>query len=736
MDVLWKQHITHRLDPAKYLPIEIVNLIFSFVVYHVVELEPEDPFRPPGSAAPREELTHGFRDAPLILAAVSRDWCRIAVNYPPIWSTIVIDQSEDDYLERIHLFLDRSGKELLDIILLGDLTLTTHLKDILIKYAGRFRTLIGPPVASTFPRPLLEPVEASPGFVNWSAYNGRRISSLPIPKCLHRVQLDRMEFESESLIQFTFFHNLESLFISIILEPKDTQWDKKLQFERLRHLHLRISSVYWPDGSTLTSTWIECLECPALVDLRLFYSLKEAPSEEMYAQLEATLLRFRYLQKLQVHINAHKLTSQGSHASRFQNMRPSTFEGSLESVHFRFNMQDDEEGVWAAAFTERFFTVFIPKTNLGWQYAQFPSPAITANLKTMHIGGSIERVQSALVAPEMAKLEFPFLEELYLRQGEPKWMDVLHAPHLTYLHIQEFIPSDLRHISNSIISSVRLNLPKDHPGPWEIFLPPVSKLEVDLQIKDIFHLNVHPSQIHAVTINGYWNERVTCPPYWTMNHISRVLGTITALNLECSSSESVFQDPSETMLPFIKPFVCLEHLTLFATIASEPICIDQLAQHFVDPDFLPKLKCLSIPEYLSWPNFFQYVRQRQLGFLTGNFQTALKRITISKHAHGALLEHLRESLGGKYIGIINTPPRRKGSKEWPTRPFDFKKLDMDGLLCCYACHKAGLEIGCMMSPPENSQDLGGPKGPKYVHVWAWACERHSSGWPLNTVFAP
>ena len=213
--------------------------------------------------------------------------------------------------------------------------------------------------------------------------------------------------------------------------------------------------------------WIGWLECPALVALRLSCSLDESPFEEMYWQLEACLLRFRSLRKLQVDIIGSESIDRDPYASGFENLRLSTFDGNLEFVH----LTTDSGSAWAAAFTERFFAVFILQTNLGWGYAQFPSPAITPNLKTMHINGSIEVVQSVLVAPQMAKLEFPFLQELYLQRREPKWMNFLHAPRLIYLHIDGFIPSDLRHITNSIVSTVHLKFREDHPGPREIFLP-------------------------------------------------------------------------------------------------------------------------------------------------------------------------------------------------------------------------------------------------------------------------
>ena len=256
---------------------------------------------------PSSQVTTGYRDAPLILASVSRSWCDIATSYPPLWSTIFIDQLEDECLERILLFLDRSGKELLDIILLDPVTPTADLRDILMKHSHRFKTLVGlsakPPFAPEH-RSRIEPFETSATFVNWCIYASRRrkISTVPIPKCLNRVQLHRWHFDARSLVQFTYFHNLESLCIPVVLEPEDTEWDKNLRFECLRHLRLHISNIHWPWGSIVESPWVEWLECPVLVDLNLFYALNHYPPKGMYTLLETSLLRFRSLQKLRVYM--------------------------------------------------------------------------------------------------------------------------------------------------------------------------------------------------------------------------------------------------------------------------------------------------------------------------------------------------------------------------------------------------------------------------------------------------
>jgi len=238
----------------------------------------------------------GYRDAPLILASVSRNWCYLAVNYPLLWSTIIIDRSEDGYLERIHLFLNRSGQVPLDIVLLDHVTPTAHFQDLLLKHAHRFKTLVGHSAETrfkNFPLARLEPLSTSADFMNWSVYasTNLRISTVPIYKCLHRVQLYQWTFDPESLTQFTYFPNLESLSISIKLESKHTQWDQVLSFERLRHLRLCVSNAQWAEGSMLKSPWIEWLECPVLEDLYLVYELNQYPSIEMYPQLEACLLR-------------------------------------------------------------------------------------------------------------------------------------------------------------------------------------------------------------------------------------------------------------------------------------------------------------------------------------------------------------------------------------------------------------------------------------------------------------
>ena len=232
------------------------------------------------SATPSNQIIAGYRDAPLVLASVSRAWCDIVTNYPPLWSTIFIDRLEDEYLERIHLFLDRSGRELLDIILLNPVVLTEHLSDILMEHENRFKTLVGISAGSLsviYGYPRIEPLEIPDQIVNWSIYASRyhKISTIPIPRCLRRVQLHRWQFDAESLIQFTYFHHLESLCIALLLEPKDTERDKTLRFGHLRHLNLLISNTHRPRGSNLGFSWIGSLECPALVDLSLCYLLDQ-----------------------------------------------------------------------------------------------------------------------------------------------------------------------------------------------------------------------------------------------------------------------------------------------------------------------------------------------------------------------------------------------------------------------------------------------------------------------------
>ena len=221
VSALWKQHIAHRpqhRDPVKYFPIEVVECIFSFAVYHVEDLEARHPWGVRWCIIPSGQIIGGYRDAPLLLASVSRSWCQIAINYPPLWSTIIIDQSEDDYLERIQLFLDNCGKELLDVILLYRATPALRLKAFLMGNSHRIRTLVG--VLADDPYAFknlfrLEDNETSGDFMNWGVYtpNLHRISIIPISKCLRRVELRRSHFDSGSLFQFTHFHNLESLYI-------------------------------------------------------------------------------------------------------------------------------------------------------------------------------------------------------------------------------------------------------------------------------------------------------------------------------------------------------------------------------------------------------------------------------------------------------------------------------------------------------------------------------------------
>ena len=94
-----------------------------------------------------------------------------------------------------------------------------------------------------------------------------------------------------------------------------------------------------------------------------------------------------------------------------------------------------------------------------------------------------------------------------------------------------------------------------------------------------------------------------------------------------------------------------------------------------------------------------------------------------ERVHGVLLEHLRESLAGSYIGLTRMPPRRNGSKEWPPQPFNYEGLDIDGLLCCYGCYKAGLELGCMVLPSHDARRM-------------ISCDKAKGDQESNTVFAP
>lgn len=731
MNALWKQHTAHRphhRDPVKHFPIEVVERILSFAVYRVEDLEAGRHWSTRWCIFPSSQIIAGYRDAPTHLISVSRAWCQIAINYPPIWSTIIIDQSEDDYIERIQLFLDNCGKELLDIILLCRATPTLSLRDFLMENSHRTRTVVG--VLADDPLAFkhlfrLEDAETPADFMNWGVYtpNLRRISTTPIPKCLHRVELRRSHFDSRSLLQFTQFHHLESLSISIEPDSINTLWDEKLRFELLRDLCLRISYADWSESFSSEYPWIKWLECPALVDLDLSYQLNKYVSHETYARLEACLLRFLSLRNLRVHIESYDDTSQVFDASEFQSVQCPTFNGRLELVQLTF---DQPENPWMGAFTERFFAVFLPNTHLAWPYGRLPLPTIFANLKTMRISHHMEGDWSALVAMETTELVFPFLEALYLEYQAPELLGLVRAPCLAALRIDGFIPPDLRHITYSTLSSIHLKFTDWDPGLRAIYLPSADDLRLDLSMSDLYDLYIHPSQFQRVTINLHWQEEILCPPYWMADYVSETLGTVTDLKVApltvYSADQLQFRRPSR-ILSFLKSFVYLKRLTLIWEKISEFTCVDQLAQHLVDPDFLPELEALSISEYPVWPDFFQCIQQRQTGFLAGQFQTALKEITIRGPVHGTLLEHLRESLAGIYFGLFDMPPLRKGSKEWPVQPFGCHGLETNGLLCCYVCHKAGLETACMISPSEDAEEM-------------LMCDKYKFDREFNTIFAP
>jgi hypothetical protein len=292
--------------------------------------------------------------------------------------------------------------------------------------------------------------------MNWNvgARGGRWISSGPIPKCLRRVQLLELQFDSRSLIQFTHFHNLEYLSISTRPEMTETERDKKVRFELLQYLSLQITN---------SNPAIEWLECPALVGLDLAYSLVPSENTYVYERLEACLLRFKSVRSLWVNLVFGADTSKSFDTSELQNMQPSMFDGSLELVQLTFSRETppSRESAPAKALLKIFFSVFVQRTHLKWQYGQFPSPTIFANLKTVYISYEVEGNRSALVAQGM--VEFPFLEELYIEGKAPKLLNLLHAPRLISLRLSGFMPLDLRHISNSIIL-IHLKLQNDEPG--------------------------------------------------------------------------------------------------------------------------------------------------------------------------------------------------------------------------------------------------------------------------------
>lgn len=396
-------------------------------------------------------------------------------------------------------------------------------------------------------------------------------------------------------------------------------------------------------------------------------------------------------------------------------MQPSTFDGNLELVHFTF----DATCAWTEACTERFFSVFVPNTDLAWQYAQFPLPTLFTNLKSLHIQHDMTESQSALVAPGMTQLEFPFLTKLHLQGGALRLLD-LRAPRLASLHTSGFIPSDLRHLSNSTLSSIHVEFTTPCPGSREIYLPSADKIQLDLEMDDLFRLNVHPPQILAVATRIFDNNAF--PTNWTVSGIPEMLGTVIDLKVEKMSFRGK-QYSSDTITSFLKPFMHLKCLTLLCPETGDSTWIDQVAPHLADPNFLPNLEAITFSEYPSWLDFFFYIQQRQIGFISGNFQARLKEITFRGSIHGALLDHMRLSLGGIYTGVFSLPFHHKDSKEWPVRPFDPHQLDTDGLLCCYVCYKACLEIACLISPSEDASDM-------------LYCGRHYPDQkPSNTVFA-
>ena len=212
------------------------------------------------------------------------------------------------------------------------------------------------------------------------------------------------------------------------------------------------------------------------------------------------------------------------------------------------------------------------------------------------------------MAPQTSQVEFSFSEELYLQHKAPKLLDLLRAPHFKSLRIDGFTPSDLRHISNATLLSIHLNINDYRPDSQGagVYLPWADKLRLDLEVLHLFHLNVHPSLIQSITIYTDWQETLF-PPNWVENYISDMLGTVTDLKvtprLQTGFGPQLLR-LSQTISSFLKPFVYLQRLTLNWEPIGQWTCINQLAQHLADPDFLPELETLLTSECSSWSKFF------------------------------------------------------------------------------------------------------------------------------------
>jgi len=97
-----KQHVNQHHDPlTRHLPVEISSYIFSIYTDDV-----NSDFDPQSSII--------GRDGPLLLAAVSQTWRRVAFSTPDLWSTININiRSSDNLRTKVELtkeWLDRSRR--------------------------------------------------------------------------------------------------------------------------------------------------------------------------------------------------------------------------------------------------------------------------------------------------------------------------------------------------------------------------------------------------------------------------------------------------------------------------------------------------------------------------------------------------------------------------------------------------------------------------------------------------
>jgi hypothetical protein len=695
----------------------------------------------------------GHADAALSLSAVSRPWSQVVTSIPRLWSTIVLGWGQDDHIARCKLFLSLSANEPVNVILL-DYYVPTALSALLFQSLHRIGSIIYLPSEETKDLEFLrlQYPTASPQCDLLGVYESgsRHVSAIPLPPRLRVAELSSLPLPVSYVSTFTQFQGLESLSLDGFLLPTGHSWAGDLLLPSLQNLFLRQGP---PKSRSTSERWLtEFLSCPKLqtVHIRAFLPRNAAVA---YIRLEASLTRFPALRIISCHITLPNRRFSSAEIDITTTRQLPQFRGKLEKSAFTFwrpphGIVVTEYDPSLSTLTEQSCDIFAPCLELGWQYIQCPAPQVFTQLTRLDVYSYLSRDEHGSDLP--SQVLFPLLQELYFEfpPYNPRWLELIRAPRLVSLHVCESdrypieyksIPDlnptlDISHISQcNVIQTMALHLRRDGYGarPNLLHLPQAEKICLRLQPHRLVGLYSHFTFVRPLAIAIVIDEGDTLNfrEDWASNELSPVETLIfetidrPLLHVFIRTGKMLAE---KHISNYVRPFRGLSHLGLPRAPAEQRAYIDGFVEHLVEPDFLPVLTSLCITECPVWGPFFYFIRHRQVMFLTRRIRAGLKEITVRGRIHGLLLEGLREALTGKYCGSMALPLHQRESSEWPSQPFDPKHVETQGLLSCYVCFKAGLELGCTVKCSEKGSEM-------------LMCDRHPyyfKDWESNTVFSP